>query len=189
MKKVQLRNYYKSQRAALTVADINNQSLAIANRALEAPIWNHSVYHLFLSIERQKEVNTEFLMHILHGKDKNISVSKSDFKTMEMTHYLLTDNTTLRTNPWGIPEPENGLRIQPSQIEVVFMPLLAFDQQGNRIGYGKGFYDRFLSQCRNGVLKIGLSFFEAEPNLIPADPHDQALDYCITPEKIYTFSD
>jgi len=189
MGKSQLRSYYKSQRAALSTAEVNDRSIAIANRALEAPIWDYSVYHLFLSIEKQKEVNTEFLMHALHGKDKDISVSKSDFKTLEMTHYLLTDSTVLKVNKWGIPEPENGLRLQPNQIEVAFIPLLAFDRQGNRVGYGKGFYDRFLKQCNPDILKIGLSFFEAEASPIPTNPYDQRLDYCITPEKIYAFSD
>ena len=66
--------------------------------------------------------------------------------------------------------------------------LVAFDEMGNRVGYGKGFYDGFLNKCRKGTLKIGLSFFGAEPKLI-TDVHknDVKLDYCITPEKIYTF--
>ena len=68
----------------------------------------------------------------------------------------------------------------------VFVPLLAFDESGSRIGYGKGFYDRFLSKCRPDSVKIGLSFFQSEPKIIHENI-DFPLDYCITPKKIYTF--
>lgn len=104
-----------------------------------------------------------------------------------MTNYLLTDSTVLKTNDWGIPEPVDGIEIQPQQIEVVFMPLLAFDEKGNRIGYGKGFYDRFLSSCSIDTVKIGLSFFEAEPLISEVSEDDIPLDYCVTSEKIYRF--
>ena len=64
---------------------------------------------------------------------------------------------------------------------------MAFDGKGNRIGYGKGFYDEFLKNCSKDTLKIGLSFFEAEAAIDGIEPHDIPLDYCVTPEKIYTF--
>src|SRR5699024_609466 len=175
MTKQELRKRYKSKRAELSLEACEEKSLAIANRCLKLPIWEKSIYHLFLSIERQKEVNTEYLMHILQGRDKNIVVSKSDFSTLGMTHFLLTDSTVLKLNAWGIPEPVKGIEIRPKQVEVVFVPLLAFDQYGNRIGYGKGFYDRFLEQCHREVIKIGLSFFTAEKH-IDADSHDTRLD-------------
>ena len=93
----------------------------------------------------------------------------------------------LKLNSRNIPEPENGIEISNKQIEVVFIPLLAFDNLGNRIGYGKGFYDAFLKNCPRTTLKIGLSFFEAQGSLIESETHDIPLDYCITPNKIYTF--
>ena len=92
-----------------------------------------------------------------------------------------------KLNSWNIPEPENGIAISTEQIEVVFIPLLAFDLRGNRVGYGKGFYDDFLNNCSKDTLKIGLSFFEAEANIADVEPHDIPLDYCVTPTKIYTF--
>ena len=61
-----------------------------------------------------------------------------------MTHFLLTDNTKIKKNQYNIPEPINGLEVPTKKIDVVFVPLLAFDKKGNRVGYGKGFYDKFL---------------------------------------------
>jgi 5-formyltetrahydrofolate cyclo-ligase len=73
-------------------------------------------------------------------------------------------------------------------LDVVFIPLLAFDEKGNRVGYGKGFYDRFLAKCRPETVKIGLSFFEATPEITDVSPDDIRLDWCVTPEKVYSFS-
>ena len=70
---------------------------------------------------------------------------------------------------------------------MVFVPLLAFDQKGHRVGYGKGFYDRFLKQCQNNTLKIGLSFFEPLDSLLKAQPHDINLDAVVTPQGSYWF--
>ena len=72
-------------------------------------------------------------------------------------------------------------------IDVVFIPLLAYDAKGHRIGYGKGFYDRFLQQCKPETLKIGLSFFEAETSIIPHEFTDISLDFCVHPKGIYQF--
>lgn len=187
MKKNQLRIKYKKLREDLSAEEIEDRSLEIANKLLELPIWDYTFYHLFLSISEKREINTEAILHILQGKDKNVVVSKSDLENYRMTNYLLTDSTVLRTNEWGIPEPVGGIEVQPQQIEVVFMPLLAFDERGNRIGYGKGFYDRFLSKCSMNTLKIGLSFFEAEPVISEVSEDDIPLDYCVTPKKIYRF--
>lgn len=185
MLKKDLRKKYKDLRASLSEEFIEQNSLAIANQLLSLNIWDKTYYHLFLTIEEQKEVDTEFILQILAGKDKEIIVSKSDFATTEMTHYLLTDNTKFRKNEYNIPEPVNGLEVPVSKIDVVFVPLLAFDVIGNRVGYGKGFYDKFLSQCTAETIKIGLSFFDAENVIEDLSENDIKLNFCITPEKIF----
>ncbi len=187
MNKKQLRLKYKKLREQISSEEIEEKSLDIANQLLQLPIWNHAYYHLFLSISEKREVDTQAILHILQGKDKNIVLSKADFKSGHMHNYLLTDSTIIKTNDWGIPEPVEGIEIPAEKIEVVFIPLLVFDRQGNRIGYGKGFYDRFLSQCAKNVIKVGLSFFEAEDELPEIRPEDVPLDFCVTPEKIYNF--
>ncbi|PZO30211.1 MAG: 5-formyltetrahydrofolate cyclo-ligase [Flavobacteriaceae bacterium] len=187
MNKNELRQKYKALRNQLSTEEIEDKSLAIANRLLQLNIWEKTYFHLFLNIEEQKEVDTEFILQILAGKDKEIVVSKSDFKTHEMTHYLLTDNTKFKKNEYNIPEPIDGLEVPVSKIDVVFVPLLAIDKNGNRVGYGKGFYDNFLAKCREDVIKIGLSFFEPEEIIDDVFKTDIRLDYCVTPFGINNF--
>jgi 5-formyltetrahydrofolate cyclo-ligase len=187
MTKSELRKKYKTLREHLSINQIEGLSLSIANQLLKLPIWESTFYHLFLTIEEQNEVNTDYILNILSGKDKNIVVSKSDFKTGLMTHFLLTDNTVIKKNYYNIPEPVDGIEILPNKLEVVFVPLLAFDAQGHRVGYGKGFYDRFLSECNPTTIKIGLSFFEPEPEIKDIFKNDVTLDYCVTPNQVYEF--
>ena len=187
MLKKELRQKYKELRKQLSENEIEEWSLQIANQLIRLDIWQHSFYHLFLPIESQKEVNTEYILQVLAGKDKNIVLSKSDFSTREMTHFLLTDNTTIKKNAYDIPEPIDGLEVPVSKIDVVFVPLLAFDEKGNRVGYGKGFYDKFLAECKPEILKIGVSFFESEKVISDVLNTDIQLDLCITPTKVYNF--
>jgi 5-formyltetrahydrofolate cyclo-ligase len=187
MLKKELRQKYKELRQQLSENEIEEWSLQIANQLIRLDIWQHSFYHLFLPIESQKEVNTEYILQVLAGKDKNIVLSKSDFSTREMTHFLLTDNTTIKKNDYDIPEPIDGLEVPVSKIDVVFVPLLAFDEKGNRVGYGKGFYDKFLAACKPEILKIGVSFFESENVISDVLNTDIQLDLCVTPTKVYNF--
>nr|WP_315145174.1 5-formyltetrahydrofolate cyclo-ligase [uncultured Flavobacterium sp.] len=187
MLKKELRHSYKTKRQELSETKIDDLSLAISNKVLTLPIWDKTYFHVFLPISEQKEVNTEFILHLLSGKDKEIIISKSDFKTREMTHFLLTDNTKIKKNQYNIPEPVDGLEVPASKIDVAFVPLLAFDKTGHRAGYGKGFYDKFLKDCRPETIKIGLSFFEAEEKIEDVYENDVKLDYCVTPNEIYRF--
>ena len=187
MNKSDLRTIYKHKRKSLTQSEIDTLSLKIANQTLKLPIWEASFYHLFLTIKPLKEVETEPLMSILFGKDKHIVVPKSDISSCEMTHFLLSDNTIIKPNIWNIPEPQNGIQIQHSQLQVIFVPLLAFDQKGQRVGYGKGFYELFLKSCPKAI-KIGLSFFGAVDEIEDKSTQDIPLDYCITPNQIYQFN-
>jgi 5-formyltetrahydrofolate cyclo-ligase len=187
MLKKELRTKYKALRKELSEIDIEEKSLAIANEILKLPIWDKTYFHIFLPIEEQNEVNTEFILHLLSGKDKEVVISKSDFATREMTHFLLTDNTRIQKNEYNIPEPVDGLEVPASKIDVVFVPLLAFDKKGNRVGYGKGFYDKFLSQCKPETIKIGLSFFKPEELISDVFESDVLLDYCICSSGVYEF--
>lgn len=187
MTKTELRKKYKTLRKNLSIDALDELSMAIANKLIQMPIWDLSFYHIFLSIEEQKEVNTEFILSVLSGKDKNILISKSNFETGTLTHFLLTDSTKIKKNHYNIPEPTDGIEIANDKVDVVFIPLLAFDKRGNRVGYGKGFYDRFLTNCKPETLKIGLSFFEAENEITDVFEGDIKLDFCVTPKEVYTF--
>ncbi len=187
MLKKELRHKYKALRNELSENDLEEMSLAIANKVLTLPIWDKNYFHIFFSITEHKEVNTEYILHLLSGKDKEIIISKSDFETREMTHFLLTDNTKIKKNQYNIPEPIDGIEVPSTKIDVVFVPLLAFDKTGHRAGYGKGFYDKFLKECKPETIKIGLSFFEAEEKIEDVFESDVKLDYCVNPNEIYKF--
>ncbi len=187
MTKKELRIKYKQLRNLLSNNDVEEMSLEIANQLVKMPIWDEKYFHVFLPIVEKKEIDTEFILHVLAGKDKEIVVSKSNFDCIGMTHFLLTDSTKFEKNQYGISEPVDGLEVPVAKIDVVFVPLVAFDIKGNRVGYGKGFYDVFLSECRPDTLKIGLSFFEAEEAIEDVFEKDVTLDFCITPNRIYEF--
>ena len=187
MFKKEIRLKYKELRNSLSENQIEEFSLAIANEVLSLPIWEKTYFHVFLPIEEQKEVNTEYLLHLLSGKDKEICISKSDFESRKMTHFLLTDNTKIKKNEYNIPEPVDGIEVPSNKMEVVFIPLLAYDKNGNRVGYGKGFYDKFLAECNPNTIKIGLSFFEPEELISDVNATDIQLNYCVTSKRTIKF--
>ena len=194
MDKKEARKKSKEARKQLSQEEIEDKSLAIANQLLRMDtvpsgrlVWDKLYYHLFLTIEEQKEINTEYILQILAGKDKEIVISKCEFATLGMTHFLLTDNTKIKKNSYNVPEPVDGLEVPDAKIDVVFVPLLAYDKQGNRVGYGKGFYDNFLSKCKPETIKIGLSFFPPEEKINDVSANDVKLDFCVTAEEIFEF--
>lgn len=187
MTKKEFRNEYMSLRSKLSEAECDEMSLKIANQLLKMAIWDFRKYHIFLSITEKKEVNTDYILNILCGKDKEVIIPKVDKNLQTLSHFLLTDETILRKNRWGIVEPQNGIEISPQEIDVVFVPLLVFDLKGNRLGYGGGYYDRFLSECSSEVLKIGLSFFPPTEKIEEIFETDIPLDYCVTPSDIFKF--
>ena len=127
----------------------------------------------------------EYLKFINPGL--RVVIPKTQWDDGTMQHYLYDDNTVLVKNKFDILEPAGGELVLENQVDLVLLPLLAFDEKGYRVGYGKGFYDRFLSHCREDVIKIGLSFFDAEKRIDDTDEFDIPLTYCITPGKIYEF--
>ncbi len=186
MLKSGLRSKYYALRSQLSEQHVLNASLGIANKLLQLPIWHHDYYHLFLTILEKKEVDTSFLLSLLKGKDKKIVLPKVIDNTV-LKHYLLTDNTRFEISRWGIPEPVDGPEVPETRLNVVFVPLLAFDETGHRVGYGKGFYDAFLGMCPVDTIKVGLSLFSPETVITDITQNDTRLDYCVTPEAIYPF--
>ena len=99
-----------------------------------------------MGVDNLKEINTNYIISVLQGRDKNIIIPKV-ISNAQLTHYLLTDATKLKLNLWNVLEPINGIEVKPKSVQVVFVPLLAYDCYGDRVGYGKGYYDKFLSKC------------------------------------------
>lgn len=187
MNKKALRALYRQKRATIPAEQQAQLSQQIAEQTLRLPIWDKQVFHSFLSIPSFGEVDTEPLIHLLQERGKTLVVSRTVMETVRMEHFLYDPTQIQADNKWHIPEPQGGIPVKSEEIEVVFVPLLAYDTAGNRIGYGKGFYDNFLAECKTETLKIGLSFFPAEPLIEDVREDDIPLDYVVTPEGIFKF--
>lgn len=162
-------------------------SLQILNQFKNSKFSKLNTFHIFLPITSQKEINTwEFIDYLL-DKNKYIIIPKVDNDFLK--HYIYTTDTKVKINKWNIPEPVNALELKNlNLIDVVFIPLLISDKNGNRIGYGKGFYDKFLAKLPRKTLKIGINYFSSLEDSIEVEPHDIPLDYLISPLKIESFS-
>jgi 5-formyltetrahydrofolate cyclo-ligase len=110
-----------------------------------------------------------------------------DAAETQMQAIEVEEETVFKHNAWGIPEPQNGKSLSPETIDLVLVPLLIFDRLGYRVGYGKGYYDRLLANCRKDIVKIGFSYFEPVDKITDTDQFDVPLTYCITPQHIYEF--
>ena len=189
MNKSDLRKLYKEKRQQLTPKEINrfNDLILINFQHLDLPFIYY--LHTYLAIEENREVPTDQILSYMEFRnpDMKVVVPKTDFNTGNLTHFLADENTLFEKNNYNIPEPVNGEIIATDKIDLVIVPLLAFDEKGYRLGYGKGFYDRFLSQCNNTTLKIGLSYFDAVASISDTHQFDLPLTHCITPHRIYEF--
>jgi 5-formyltetrahydrofolate cyclo-ligase len=190
--KAALRAEFLAKRKALSADELTRGNAQLTARFIsffqtQSQLRRFRLIHTFLPIRRQNEVDTWPIIHWLWQHDVAVSVSAADITTNQLTHYLLTANTTLVENKWGIPEPVDDALpiIQPVAIDLVLVPLLAFDQQGHRVGYGKGYYDRFLDDCRPDCMKIGLSLFEPVETITDVVDTDVALDCGLTPTNAY----
>lgn len=185
--KKELRAHFKQCRTELSEIERQQAAVEVANllKKLINPDWKF--IHIYLPIERLNELDTEAIVGLLWGMDKEIVVSCSDFTTMTMSHYLLEENTMLKTNEFGVPEPLHANPIAARSLDAVIIPLLACDKKGYRLGYGKGFYDRFLASCPKAA-RIGIGFFDLIEEVPEVHPNDIAMDYYIYPKGITTFS-
>ncbi len=145
--------------------------------------------HSYIPIPERNEPDPEPLIRWLQFRNPGMKVAVPKvIENHDLNHIEIDEETRWTSNSWGISEPEAGNLINPKDIDLIFIPLLGFDLQGNRIGYGKGFYDRFLVECRKDALKIGLSYLPPITESFAVDPWDIPLDFCLTPDRIYAFT-
>jgi 5-formyltetrahydrofolate cyclo-ligase len=190
MNKKEIRKIYLLKRETLAVKDLELRSRVIADKFFKGfNLTNVGSVHIYLPIQDKNEINTWLLIDKFRKDFPQIKlfISRSNLSLGTVENFLFTEETILNVNKWGIPEPLSGERCLNSEvIDLVFVPLLAFDKKGNRVGYGKGYYDRFLSECRKDVVKVGLSL-EEPVKKIDVELFDVPLTHCITPLKVYSF--
>lgn len=191
MKKQELRSIYKSKRESLSPAEMAAMDTAICNNLLNGFDFSaFKIIHCFLPATSKNEVNTWLIINRLRNIYPEIQfvVPVTDFKNGTMTSQLLQKEAIISENKWGIPEPANAPIVLPQLIDLVLLPLLVVDLQGNRVGYGKGFYDKFLPTCKPNVLKIGLSYFPPVGTIEDFSETDIPLDFTISPSQKHKHS-
>ena len=149
-----------------------------------------AVVHTYLPIRRQQEADTWPLIYRLWRDFPQVrtwsSITQREGHTLR--HFQLTPNTYLTEDRWGIPAPSGTIEYVSGRPDLVIVPLLAVDGQGNRVGYGGGYYDRFLAQTGPNCPKIGLSFFDPTDRIDDVDETDVRLDGCVFPDRVRWFS-
>ena len=186
MTKSELRKTFLDRRKGMLSAETLEKSSQIADRFFENFDLTHvRVIHSFVSIERFNEIDTSVILTTVWKEHVQIEtlIPRVNFKTGDIESLQFTSETLLAQNLWGISEPVHGEPVPADNIDMVLVPGLAFDKRGNRVGYGKGFYDRFLGRCRPDCIKIGLSFFGPVKKITGTWAGDITLDWLITPQR------
>jgi 5-formyltetrahydrofolate cyclo-ligase len=200
MRKATLRQEMRAARRALAdheLAALSAQVVQVAAQTLQllqytGVLRRAAVVHCFLPIAQQRELDTWPLVRhlwdlaLLNGVQVVVPVTHAD--EPELHNALLATGAPLITNAWGIPEPQEIVAVADEEIDVVLVPMLGFDWQGHRVGYGRGYYDRLLARLSPQAYRLGLCLFNAcaEP-LEDVDEYDQTLHACATPEGLVIF--
>jgi 5-formyltetrahydrofolate cyclo-ligase len=185
MKKKQLRKEFLARRSALETRGTKIRNLLVLNALLESfDFKSVKLLHHFISLAANNEVDTGRIVKSIKEVNPQIrfAVPRVNPKIRSLEHLELNAETELSTSEWGIPEPVGDYLIDERTIDFVLVPLLCFDRAGHRVGYGGGFYDRFLARCRPDCLKVGLSFFPPIEKIEDIHERDVKLDFCVTPE-------
>lgn len=190
MTKQELRKTYLKKRQNLSEAEYGQLNFQLyQNFFSRIDLSFINVLHTFLPITAKKEVDTWLIIDRIRREFPHIRISipKVNAQTGVFDSFYLEGLHQLALNEWGIQEPKQGILTEPEKIDLVLIPLLAYDKKGHRVGYGKGFYDKFLATCRPDCKKIGLSLFEAEEKIKDTNEMDIKLDQCITPLSVIIF--
>lgn len=189
MNKQELRNIYKQKRNAISSKEKLKWDDLLLIQFQQFFFEEVNLLLSYLPMDAMNEPNTflfsSYMRHLVPGIE--IAYPVANFDTHTMQAFIVNEETVYVQNKYGIREPQHATATDADLIDVVFVPLLVCDMQGYRAGYGKGFYDRFLSQCREDVIKIGFSYFEPVESIDDINEHDIPLNYCITTTSLYEF--
>jgi 5-formyltetrahydrofolate cyclo-ligase len=189
--KAELRNIYLKKAVGVPRAERERASRLIAANFCKLPrLASASVVHCFLSVDRFNEIDTSFILHAVwkHYPQVRVAVPRVDFATSQLESVLYTAASEVTANRWLISEPIAGEIVTAEKIDIVIVPLLCTDSIGHRVGYGKGFYDRFLRTVRSDCTKVGISYFPPIPAIDDVHDGDIPLDVLITPDGVNTFA-
>lgn len=193
MKKSVLRKAYLEKRFLLSPKEVSEKSLAIKELLFSRLMMHrYDKVHCFLPVKDRNEVDTSIITDTLH-KDFPVDVYVPKIgENGILTHHLFETATPTKENKWGVPEPTTEGVTSEEFFDtdddiLVIVPLLAYDKKGQRVGYGKGFYDRFLELATENTTTVGLSFFEAEDEIEDVEETDVPLNHVVTEKRVYSF--
>ena len=190
MKKAELRRLYLDKRRGLAAGEVAGVSSEISERFFnEVDLAAVKTLHTFIRIAKFNEFDTSMIYYRIWHERRGIATCAplTDRETGELEARYFDDAAELSENEWGIREPTGTEKADPREIDLVIVPLLCFDESGHRVGYGKGYYDRFLAHCRPDCLKLGVSLFPPVAAIDDIHDSDVPLDLCITPDRTYRF--
>lgn len=189
MNKKELRNINKEKRSKLSSTEKDKLDDLILIQFQKAQIPFIQSLLSYWPIEEHKEPDTHLITEYLEFRNPELVVSypRTDFMLEDMIAIIVHHETDFIKNDYNIYEPAEGDVFPADEIDMILVPLLAVDMKGYRVGYGKGFYDRYLSQCKKQCFKVGFSYFEPVDEISDKDEFDVPLDLCITPHNIYVF--
>lgn len=190
MTKAELRKVYLDKRQSLSHKEVMvaTDLLLIQFQNVHLPFVETILsYRPILS---KQEIDTEHFESYLQLMNPSVAFCYpvSNLEKMTFDAIAADIDTDFERNKWQIEEPTSEQIIAPSNIDLVFVPLLTFDKKGYRVGYGKGFYDKYLAQCKPNTIKIGFSYFPPVENISDTNDLDIPLNFGITPEEVYAFS-
>ena len=181
MTKSELRKIYLEKRQQTSNDVLQQLASTIYEQVYDLDLSQVKTAHIFLTLKKFKEIDTLPIIHYLREKNIKVVVSKSDFTTNSLQHYYLEKQTKTELSRYGIPEPLNAKKAKETDLDLVFVPLLISDKHNFRVGYGKGFYDRFLAKCRKNVATVGLNLFKPIDEIKDINEFDVPLDKVIYP--------
>jgi 5-formyltetrahydrofolate cyclo-ligase len=190
MTKQELRKIYLEKRKVLPENEYAQRNIQLYNHFFFAIDLSFvKVLHIFLPIMDKREPDTWPVIDRIRREYPHIrlAIPRVNNETSALENFYFEGMHQLALNPWGIQEPKQGIPTESEKIDMVLVPLLACDKRGNRLGYGKGYYDRFLRTCRPDVRKVGVSLFDLE-EYIPAEAYDVKLTEVITPKGYIQFN-
>ncbi|MCW3090116.1 MAG: hypothetical protein JWP81_1185 [Ferruginibacter sp.] len=191
MKKAEIRALYKEKRANLSLQLKEKLDDLLLIQFQQMVIDIPSLIMTYSPIKHLNEFDPQLITDYCYFKNPGqqlfYPVMMEGKDHPKIRSVIVDDDTVFKTNSYGIEEPVEGIDMYPMEIDLVIVPLLCFDLKGNRVGYGKGFYDRFLKQCRKDCIKIGFSYFDPLDEVEDVNKFDVKLDYGITPDAVFQF--
>lgn len=189
MHKTELRKCFLEKRKSISVNQKMQYDVAMCENLLKMKLGNPKMLFTYFPLKKYAEPDTLLFTNGMLStySDLKICFPKTNLQKHEMQALFVNDETSYEMNDYGLTEPVSESIVAPAEIDIVFIPLLCFDGQGYRVGYGKGYYDKYLSQCRKDVIKIAFSYFDAVVEISDRAEWDIALNYCITPNLLYAF--